>query len=324
MALSKPPSPDHPQSPQACPDTIQTVPKRVRHDPPLQHKVSLLLTLAGVGGFGLGAYSQIQQGLFWHLAGALVVGLGLLWWHADRWVTKPYARLADQAQRLSRTGLTSSLKRLPIGRGDEIGRIAKSLHSMGVASMRHHMEVRSLRRTLDHRVADATRKATTELSRLVMRDALTDLGNRRFLDDQSERVFNSAKDSGTDLSCIVMDLDHFKHVNDTLGHAAGDHLLVFLAGLIRATCRHDDLAIRLGGDEFVVLMPGADTRRAGRVANMIRKLFTRQAYTMFPNTRMLDLSFGIASLHEDPCHDTRALIQIADRRLYEDKQTSER
>lgn len=302
----------------------RSLPDRVRQDPSLQHKVALLVTLACVGGFGLGVYAERFDGVFWRIAGAVVVVLIVLWWLAERWISSPYSRLAAQADRLSRTGLTSVLRQLPVGRSDEIGRIAKALHTMGIASARNHMEARSLRSTLDQRVVTATRRATQELSRLVMRDALTDLGNRRFLDENLKPLFSSAQASGTDLACIMMDLDHFKQVNDQLGHEAGDHLLVFLAGLIRATSRHDDLAVRLGGDEFLLFMPGADSRRATQVAVMIRKLFIRQAYTMFPNTRMLDLSYGIASLTADRCPDAKALMRVADQRLYASKSSPKR
>jgi len=122
----------------------------------------------------------------------------------------------------------------------------------------------------------------------------------------------------------MMDLDHFKRVNDQLGHEAGDHLLVFLAGLIRATSRHDDLAVRLGGDEFVLVMPGVDNKRACEVVTMIHKLFTRQAHTMFPNCKGLDLSYGISSLLTDNCPDTKTLLRTADKRLYVRKEASSR
>jgi diguanylate cyclase (GGDEF)-like protein len=302
----------------------RSLPDPVRQDPSLQHKVGLLVALACVVGFGLGVYAERFDGVFWHIAGAVVVVLAAIWWLAERWVTRPYSRLADQAERLSRTGLTRALRQLPVGRRDEIGRIAKALHTMGVCSARTHMEARSLRNTLDQRVVAATRRATRGLSRLVMRDALTDLGNRRFLDENLDPLFVSAQASGTDLACVMIDLDHFKQVNDQLGHEAGDHLLVFLAGLIRATSRHDDLAVRLGGDEFLLVMPGSDSMRAARVAVMIRKLFTRQAYTMFPNTRMLDLSYGISSLTADKCPDAKSLMRVADQRLYANKGTPKR
>lgn len=290
-----------------------------RKDPPLQHKLALLVALGCASGLALGVYAEHYQGVFWQITGGAVLVLLVLCWVGRWWVAQPYRKLADQAERLSKTGLTSALRVLPVGRRDEVGRIAKALHTMGVATTRSNMEALSLRRTLDQRVVSATRRATNELSRLVMRDALTDLGNRRFLDENLGRLFESANASGTDLACVILDLDHFKVVNDTLGHEAGDHLLVFLAGLMRATSRHDDLTVRLGGDEFVLIMPGSDKARADQAAQLIRKLFTRQAYTMFPNSRMLDISYGVSSLKADSPADPSALMRVADQRLYEMK-----
>ncbi len=297
----------------------RTAAEPVRHDPPLQQKLVLLLSLGCAAGFGLGVYAEHFGAWFWHMAGLVVLTLLGLCWIGLHWVSSPYRQLADQAERVSRTGLTTALRGLPVDRRDEIGRIARSLHRMGVAASRSHMEAQSLRRTLDQRVVQATRRATTELCRLAMRDALTDLGNRRFLDDQFEKVFNSAKTSGTDLACIMMDMNQFKQVNDTLGHEAGDHLLVFLAGLIRATSRQEDLAVRLGGDEFLLVMPGGNRARAEQVAQLVRKLFVRQACTMFPSARMLGVSYGIATLADDAPDSPTELMRLADKRLYQMK-----
>ena len=291
----------------------------VRLDPPIQHKVGLVVLLASLGGFALGSYAQRYDESFWGFAGALVIGLGVLWWLTGWWIAASIGKLADQAERVSRTGLTSALKALPVGRSDEIGRIAKALHMMGVASTKGYLETQTLRRTMDQKIALATRRATNELSRLVMRDALTDLGNRRFLDTQKNELFDQASKSGRDLACVMFDLDHFKKVNDTLGHEAGDHLLVFLAGLIRAISRDEDLAIRLGGDEFLLLMPEVDANQAVRVADTISKHFSRQAHTLFPEVKTLGLSFGVSSLKVDRCQDIRSMMRVADQRLYETK-----
>lgn len=302
-----------------CPS--HSAPEPVRDDPPLQQKVGLLVTLACAAGLAIGVYAERFGDVFWRISGCAILVLILLWWVGQWWVIQPYRKLAEQAERVSRTGLTSALRCLPVGRRDELGRIAKALHTMGVSITRNHMETLSLRRTLDQRVVNATRRATTELSRMVMRDALTDLGNRRFLDEHLGQLFDSAKESGTDLACVMMDLDKFKQVNDTLGHEAGDHLLVFLGGLIRATSRHDDLAVRLGGDEFVLIMPGSNRDRAEKAGQLIRKLFTRQAYTMFPNSRMLDVSFGVATLRADKPEDASNLMRMADKKLYDMKRS---
>jgi diguanylate cyclase (GGDEF)-like protein len=302
----------------------RAAPDRARVDLPIQHRIGLVIALASVGGFALGVYAQRYNGVFWHLSGALILGLGVLWWLTGWWVVASIVKLADQAQRLSRTGLTSALKALPVGRSDEIGRIAQALHTLGVSSTKSYLEAQSLRRTMDQQITLATRKATNELNLLVMRDALTGLGNRRSLDDKKDSLFEHAARSGEELACVMFDLDHFKQINDTLGHEAGDHLLVFLGGLIKAVGRSEDLAIRLGGDEFLILMPGTDEREAEELAETIKKHFIRQANTLFPDIKMLGLSFGISSLGSDRSADLRTMMRVADRRLYGSKGSGRR
>jgi len=291
-------------------------PDVARMDLPIHQKIVMVVALGCVGGFGFGVYAQRYDGAFWHLVVALMLGFFVLCWLTGWWIVAPIGKLSDQAERLSRTGLTSALKALPVGRSDEIGRIAKALHDMGVATTKGYLETQTLRRNMDHQIAVATRRATNELSRLVMCDALTDLNNRRFLDIKKADLFDQVNQSGQDLACVMIDLDNFKLINDTLGHEAGDHLLVFLAGLINAICRSEDLAIRLGGDEFLLLMPDTDPGKAAAVADMIGKHFTRQAHALFPEVKEIGLSFGISTHKADRCPDIRAMMRIADQRLY--------
>ena len=145
---------------------------------------------------------------------------------------------------------------------------------------------------------------------------MTDLGNRRFLDENMPLLFDSVCASRTELICLALDLDDFKHVNDTQGHAMGDELLKALAGLLRATLRHDDLAIRLGGDEFVVLLPGCDLERAGQLASNWHLLFGQQARSLLPADVTCGVSIGIASLRRDAPASAEALLQAADANLY--------
>ncbi len=167
---------------------------------------------------------------------------------------------------------------------------------------------------------DQIRRATAQLRRLALRDALTGLGNRRFLDMQLPKIVEAAEASETDVSAMVIDMDGFKQVNDRLGHDAGDELLVLVAGLLKACTRHDDLAVRMGGDEFVVLMPGCDARRACELADSIRMLFRQQSQVMLDRGGITaDLSAGVASLAEDDLSDGYALIKLADQRLYRAK-----
>ena len=237
-----------------------------------------------------------------------------------RWVGGPIDRLLDHAGRLVRDGTPTRIDALPTHRGDEIGQIAAHLQTLAVAAFRGGRDAKQLRRTLDARVQNATRKATLELERIANRDPLTSLGNRRFFDAALPDLFESARRSESDLIIVAIDMDHFKQVNDEHGHARGDELLIALASLLKASIRHDDLAVRLGGDEFVVLMPGCDIHRAKHLAERMCAMFRQQVLSILPSdAATCSLSVGIASLLRDDPRSASELLHAADSRLYDAK-----
>ena len=238
------------------------------------------------------------------------------------WIATPYDRLVKQIDKVAERRQITDLSALPLTRRDEAGRIARAMHRVTTVAIRDGREARQLRRTIDTRVQEETARSTAKLQRLALRDPLTELGNRRFLDMQLPRLIEAAGESGTDVSAMVIDMDGFKQVNDQLGHDAGDELLVLTAGLLRACTRHDDMTVRLGGDEFVVLMPGCDRIRAIELSNSIRMLFRQQAKSLLDRANLAaDLSAGVASLADDDLDDAAALIKLADQRLYEAKRS---
>ncbi|MBC7773583.1 MAG: diguanylate cyclase [Pyrinomonadaceae bacterium] len=109
-----------------------------------------------------------------------------------------------------------------------------------------------------------------------MLDPLTGLGNRRLFDQRLAQLWEIAQAADSELSCLLIDIDNFKSVNDTAGHAAGDRLLVLTAKVLLDQCRQDDVATRTGGDEFVVLLHGASAEQAQQVANRIRTQFEKE------------------------------------------------
>lgn len=104
-----------------------------------------------------------------------------------------------------------------------------------------------------------------------MHDSLTGLANRRAFEEALGHAFSRFRRQGTPSALLMIDLDRFKQVNDTGGHAAGDEMLCQVASLIRSSLRSSDLPARLGGDEFAILLPGCDTELANRIATMIRE-----------------------------------------------------
>ena len=163
-----------------------------------------------------------------------------------------------------------------------------------------------------HRVLRARERA--ELLRVFAeKDMLTDLLNRRTVQDRIERLMAAAPGERAGAAILLLDLDDFKTLNDTLGHQAGDRTLVEVAHFLRTQAGPDDLVCRWGGEEFVLLL-GATTRREveGRVAALVRGI--RHWPTLEP---AVTLSAGAAMLDEG--ETAREVIHLADRRMYEAK-----
>lgn len=299
-------------------------------DAPLRTKAAMLVIAALMAGTGIGLLES-------HLAGAVIYGRGVpsllimllglvllgsaLIMLAQWWIASPYDRLVTQLDTVSRSRTPDDLGTLPLSRRDEAGQIARAMRHVTAVAIRDDREARQLRRTLDQRVTQATRKATAKLQRQALRDPMTDLGNRRFLDQQLDEIVDAAIQSGTQLSAIAIDLDGFKQLNDTAGHDAGDEILMLIAGLLKSCTRPDDLTVRLGGDEFVVLMPGCDRQRAVHLADLIAAHFRQQTRAARPAGPHTGLSAGVAEIGADQCKDGSALLKLADERLYEAKRS---
>ena len=149
---------------------------------------------------------------------------------------------------------------------------------------------------------------------LATTDELTRIGNRRFFLDRLDAEIGRATRYGSQLSLAIMDIDHFKRVNDTDGHAAGDDVLREFAGRLSAQVRTVDVVGRLGGEEFGWILPmAASTEAAGAVERMRHKVATQP----FAGGRPVTASFGLATYQ--PGQTAAALIAAADARLYEAK-----
>ncbi|TPQ32138.1 bifunctional diguanylate cyclase/phosphodiesterase, partial [Bradyrhizobium guangdongense] len=160
------------------------------------------------------------------------------------------------------------------------------------------------------------KEARAEIARLAYHDILTGLPNRA----QLRHLIMSAIDScqaGSHIALAFLDLDHFKDVNDTLGHAAGDELLVLLAQRLRAQLRPCDMLGRLGGDEFVILLPDHDAETAADVAGRITQALGSPLQLGVKQVQM-SASIGI-SLYPDHATDIDTLMQQADAAMYKAK-----
>lgn len=148
-----------------------------------------------------------------------------------------------------------------------------------------------------------------------MRDPLTGLYNRRYLNETAERELARARREGSPIALAVLDIDHFKKINDAYGHQGGDQVLVELASLLRARTRSADIACRLGGEEFVLLLPGTPVRIAAECAERLRLAFAALPVRFGEATLRATMSVGLACYPEH-ADDLVSLVRAADEALY--------
>ncbi len=292
---------------------------RLRHDTtPLDRKATTLVTVGLGVGLCIGVIEAALGHRVWPAALLTLVAVAVLRPIARVWIAEPITRLLQLLP-----GLTSDTNRRPVSdlpthRPDEVGQLAGQLRDLLADRIATSHESRHLRRTLDQRVQQTTRRATAELQRQAHRDPLTGAGNRRFLDAQLPALVQAAQQTGTELVAIAVDMDHFKTVNDTLGHAQGDTLLTLLADLLQGVSRGDDLVIRLGGDEFLLLQPGGQLDQAEQLAGRLRRLYLQQTRGVAEKLdgKQPNLSIGVAGLMADALPTGAALLECADQRIY--------
>lgn len=172
--------------------------------------------------------------------------------------------------------------------------------------------------TLRGILVDITERKTLELelSRQSFQDSLTGLPNRALFHDRLEQALARARRDDTKLAVLVLDLNGFKSVNDTLGRQAGDQILVELADRVRASVRGSDTAARLGGDEFAVLLDGADASEAGAIAARLLSSLTAP-FLVGDRELFLDGSVGIAEARGPMTMDE--VLRDADAAMYSAK-----
>jgi diguanylate cyclase (GGDEF)-like protein len=150
------------------------------------------------------------------------------------------------------------------------------------------------------------------------KDSLTGVYTRRAFKDEARRMVALALRHHRPLSVISLDLDYFKHTNDTLGHAAGDQVLVRTVAGCSAQLRESDVIGRLGGEEFSILLPGTDQTGAMEVAEKLRLAIEANEIPIDKKTIKATASFGVAAMNSS-ARDMETLLEQADKALYEAK-----
>ncbi len=238
-------------------------------------------------------------------------------------------RLVAPMRRLMRAARAVGAGRLdiyvPARSQDELGLLTHTFNHMTQKLAESRAEVAGYQRTLEEKVVQRTKElevATAHAYKLAQHDILTGLPNRSLLNQRLKQILAQAQRDGTQVACLFLDFDHFKRINDTLGHDAGDQLLQAIAQRLTSAVRESDTVARLGGDEFVVTLPSLDGAHATfevmAVLNRVRDAFDAP-FRLGDQTPTLTCSIGVA-LYPLDAQDAVALIKQADTAMYAAKE----
>lgn len=168
---------------------------------------------------------------------------------------------------------------------------------------------------------EALQEKNRQLRELANRDGLTGLYNHRYFQDQLAKDFSRALRYHESLSVVIFDIDHFKRLNDTYGHQAGDAVLKEVGSLVSSLTRDSDLAARYGGEEFVLILNHAPPEVAVEVAERLRRTVENHAFLIDDKTVLkITISAGCASFPHGRFSEPKELIESADKALYAAKQ----
>jgi two-component system cell cycle response regulator len=195
--------------------------------------------------------------------------------------------------------------------------------NLAVAKMERENE--QLRADLEQALREVRNKnsqleiSLKKVEELAATDPLTGLYNRRHFGRVLEQLFSEGERVDADLSCIMIDLDGYKQLNDTFGHAVGDQLLVVAGKVILANLRKMDVAARYGGDEFVILLPHTTMQEAEGVARRIGDEFRQGSTIVLRRNEGVHMSIGCASRRKDYPISGEQLVGLADAAMYRAK-----
>ncbi|MBC8478031.1 MAG: GGDEF domain-containing protein [Candidatus Delongbacteria bacterium] len=172
------------------------------------------------------------------------------------------------------------------------------------------------------KLAAQLQEANAKLQELVNIDPLTGVHNRRSMTQFLEHEYVRARRYDRHLALLLLDIDHFKKVNDTFGHPQGDSILREMSNLIKGLLRDTDMLVRYGGEEFLVMLPEAKLYAARIAAERIRRNVETHDFAHLPDSTMhITISIGVTELlNEEVCNSTEELIKAADLKLYEAKE----
>lgn len=167
---------------------------------------------------------------------------------------------------------------------------------------------------------EAVQEKNRQLQEMANKDGLTGLYNHRYFHEQLSKDFLRARRYHESLSCVLLDIDYFKKFNDTHGHQTGDVVLSTLGRVIEESIRDSDLAARYGGEEFAIVLYYTDGPTAYQVAERLRQKVQDHEVHDKDNALHVTISVGVATFPSQQIHDSKELIECADKALYQAKE----
>ncbi|MEO5699236.1 MAG: EAL domain-containing protein [Casimicrobiaceae bacterium] len=274
------------------------------------------------------SFARQQEQFRKHVIGALtVVGLLVLLSIGTtllltRRIVAPMRRLIRAARAVGSGKLDVYV---PARSADELGLLTHAFNQMTQRLAASRSEVANYQRTLEEKVTQRTKElevATAHAYKLAQHDILTGLPNRSLLAQRLKQLLAQAQREHTHVACLFIDFDHFKRINDTLGHDCGDQLLQSVAQRLTSAVREADIVARLGGDEFVLILPGLDPAHATfetmTVLARVREAFLAP-FRLADQMPTLTCSIGVSMFPLDAA-DPGTLIKQADTAMYAAKE----
>jgi len=298
------------------------------------------------------AYAHADQ-LSWTLSGLFLlflVGLFIIqFFFSLQWLFKPLEALRTKALEIS-TNRDLVGEEIPLPFGKELAEMTRAFNAMSVSLRRERdsleervrertIQLEQVNRQLQQDIAEREKvenslkivneqlkvqvaeieKLQSDLREQALHDPLTGLYNRRYLSEAIEREIAIAEREQKSLSVIVMDLDHFKDVNDTYGHQVGDQYLISFAALLQSRIRKSDIACRYGGEEFLLVLPAVSLEDAVKRAEEIRQAYANTTLPGRGINKQVTISMGIATY---PLHgeESEEIVIKADKALYMSKE----
>lgn len=199
--------------------------------------------------------------------------------------------------------------------------LLNSLDSLFEQISQKNKKLKELNQNLENKVEERTKElyeANIKLHQLATTDALTGIANRRKAMELLEVLWNEAQEKNMDLSCIMIDADNFKEINDTYGHDAGDIVLKELSKELKYSIRTDDIVCRLGGDEFFVICPSTDKQGVLNIANIVHEKVNKLNVQVKEGVWKGSISVGVAT-KTSHMKESSELIKQADLAVYASK-----